>query len=174
MAKGHTCNLTPDESAIPTRKQWSLPQHAFLNPNKPWKLWMVMDAKAKCNNVSLNDKLLVGPDLLNNLCGFLLPFREERVTLLVDIESMFQQCQMSSQLWDSRGTVCRWSKVLRFTKCLWWYLERHLSLAPLITYWRKPMTTVMIRHSHLKPLRQWKDSFTLTISSSQWWWSYNH
>ena len=59
---------------------------------------MVMDTKAKCNDVSLNDKLLVGSDLLNNLCGFLLPFREERVTLLVDIESMFQQCQISSQL----------------------------------------------------------------------------
>ena len=54
---------------------------------------MVMDAKAKYNNVSLNDKLLVGPDLLNNFCGVLLRFREERVALLADIESMFHQCQ---------------------------------------------------------------------------------
>ena len=53
-----------------------------------------MDAKAKYNNVSLNDKLLVGPDLLNNLCGVLLRFREERVALLADIESMFHQCQV--------------------------------------------------------------------------------
>ena len=94
MAKGHARKLTPDESAIPTKKQWFLPHHAVLNPNKPGKVRMVMDAKAKYNNVSLNDKLLLGPDLLKNLCGVLLQFREERVALLADIESMFHQCQV--------------------------------------------------------------------------------
>ena len=97
VAKGYARKLTPDESAIPTKKQWFLPYHAGLNPNKPGKVRMVMDAKAKYNNVSLNDKLLVGPELLNNLCGVLLRFREERVALLANIESMFNQCQITEE-----------------------------------------------------------------------------
>ena len=74
VAKGHARKLTPDESAVPAKKQWCLPHHAVLNLNKPGKVRMVMDARAKYNNVSLNDKPLVGPDLLNNLCGVLLRF----------------------------------------------------------------------------------------------------
>ena len=97
VAKGYARKLTPDESAIPTKKQWFLPYHAGLNPNKPGKVRMFMDAKAKYNNVSLNDKLLVGPELLNNLCGVLLRFREERVALLANIESMFNQCQITEE-----------------------------------------------------------------------------
>ena len=50
---------------------------------------MVMDAAAKKNGVSLNDNLLVGPDLLNSLAGVLMRFREERVAIAADIEAMF-------------------------------------------------------------------------------------
>ena len=41
---------------------------------------------AKCNGVSLNSKLLIGPDLLNNLVGVLLRFREEKVVIGADID----------------------------------------------------------------------------------------
>ena len=53
---------------------------------------MVMDARAKYKGVSLNDQLMVGPDLLNNLCGVLIRFREERIALVADAESVFHQC----------------------------------------------------------------------------------
>ena len=56
-----------------------------------------MDARAKYNGVSLNDELLVGPDLLKNLCGVLLRFGEERVAIAADIESMFHQCLIMEQ-----------------------------------------------------------------------------
>ena len=92
VAKGFARKLSPEEAAVPVKKQWFLPHHPVLNPNKPGKVRMVMDARAKCNGVSLNDELLVGPDLLNNLCGVLLRFREERVAIAADIESMFHQC----------------------------------------------------------------------------------
>lgn len=106
MAKAHTRKLTPDESAIPTKKQCFLLHHAVLNPNKPGKVQMVMDAKVKYNNVSLNDKLLVGPDLLNNLCGVLLQFREKRVALLADVESMFRQFQIIEE--DQPALIFLW------------------------------------------------------------------
>jgi len=56
-----------------------------------------MDAAAKCDGVSLNDKLHTGPDLLNSLVGVLLQFREQRVGLAADIEAMFHQVQIIEQ-----------------------------------------------------------------------------
>lgn len=53
-----------------------------------------MDAAAKHDGVSLNDKLHTGPDLLNSLVGVLLRFREQRVGLAADIEAMFHQVQI--------------------------------------------------------------------------------
>ena len=63
--------------------------------------------------VCLNDELLVGPDLLNNVCGVLLRFREERVPIAADIESTFHQCLIMEQdqpalrfLWRNLETNC--------------------------------------------------------------------
>lgn len=53
-----------------------------------------MDAAAKCDGVSLNDKLHTGPDLLNSLVGVLLRFREQRVGLAANIEAMFHQVRI--------------------------------------------------------------------------------
>ena len=97
VTKGFARKLTPEEAAIPVKKQWFLPRHPVLNPNKPGKVRMVMVARAKYNGVSLNDELLVGPDLLNNLCGVLLRFREERVAIAAGIESMLHQCLIMEQ-----------------------------------------------------------------------------
>ena len=92
--KGYARKLTPEEAATPSPKQWFLPHNPVLNPNKPGKVRMVMDAAAKKNGVSLNDNLLVGPDLLNSLAGVLMRFREERVAIAADIEAMFHQCRI--------------------------------------------------------------------------------
>ena len=49
------------------------------------------NAASSYKGTSLNDHLLTGPDLLNSLIGILMRFREERVALSADIESMLSQ-----------------------------------------------------------------------------------
>ena len=70
---------------------WLLPEHGVLHPNKPGKLRRVSNARAKYKGVCLNDMLLTGPDLLANLLGIILRFREKRYPLSADIEAMYMQ-----------------------------------------------------------------------------------
>ena len=79
----------------------------MFNPQKPGKTRVVFDCAAKFHNTSLNDQLLKGPDLTNNLVGVLLRFRKESIALMADIERMFHQVYVSPE-------DCN---VLRF---LWW------------------------------------------------------
>ncbi|PFX13712.1 hypothetical protein AWC38_SpisGene22184 [Stylophora pistillata] len=94
VVKGYARKLTPDEASVPTPKQWFLPHHPVRNPNKPDKVRIVIDAAAMHDGVSLNDKLRIGPDLLNSLVGVLLRIREQRVGLAADIEAMFHQVRI--------------------------------------------------------------------------------
>ena len=69
-------------------KEWYLPQHPVLNPNKPGKVRRVCNAAAKYMNICLNDKLLAGPDLLDGLIGTIFRYREGPIALTADIESI--------------------------------------------------------------------------------------
>lgn len=72
-------------------EQWYIPHHGIYHPKKPTKLRVVFDCSAKHNGTSLNDHLLQGPDLINNLTGILLRFRQHPIALMCDIEKMFHQ-----------------------------------------------------------------------------------
>ena len=78
-------------------KEWYLPHHPVLNPNKPGKVRRVCNAAAKYKDICLNDKLLAGPDLLHGLIGTIFRFREGPIALTADIESMFLQVQVLEQ-----------------------------------------------------------------------------
>ena len=77
--------------APPPESIWYLPHHPVANPNKPGKARRVANAASKFRGESLNSNLLTGPDLLNNLVGVLLRFREYPVAVLSDILGMFTQ-----------------------------------------------------------------------------------
>ncbi|XP_043201117.1 uncharacterized protein LOC122369981 [Amphibalanus amphitrite] len=97
VERGFARKLTPEEDQEAHPRKWYLPHHGVTNPRKPGKLRVVFDAAAKCGNTSLNDVLLTGPDLLKNLPGILLRFREEPVALTADIECMYHQVQITPQ-----------------------------------------------------------------------------
>lgn len=52
-------------------ERWYIPHHGVFHPHKTEKLRIVFDYSAKCKGICLNDHLVSGPDLTNNLTGFL-------------------------------------------------------------------------------------------------------
>ena len=71
----------------------------MFHPQKPNKVRVVFDCAARFRETSLNDQLLQGPDLMNNLTGVLLRFRQERVALVADVEQMFHQVIVKPEDW---------------------------------------------------------------------------
>ena len=79
LEKGYIRRLIKEETADQAKRTWYHPHHFVLNPNKPGKVRRVCDAAAKYQGSSLNSHLVSGPDLLNNLVGIFMRFREEKV-----------------------------------------------------------------------------------------------
>ena len=71
--------------------KWYIPHHGVYHPRKS-KIWVVFGCGAQNTGVSLNSKLLQGPDLTNSLLGVLI--RLERVAFMADRESMFYQVKV--------------------------------------------------------------------------------
>ena len=83
-----------------------VPHTGVYHPKKK-KIRVVFDCSAQYGGVSLNQQLLQGPDLINDLVGVLLRFREEPIAFVADIKNMFHQFYFAEQH----------RKQLRF---LWW------------------------------------------------------
>ena len=95
IAEGHARKLTPQEVSAQNDRRWFLPHHAVTNPNKPGKVRVVFDAAATYRGVSLNEKLLTGPGLLQSLPGVLFRFREGPVAIAADINQMYNQIEIT-------------------------------------------------------------------------------
>lgn len=105
IAKGYAKEVNHMDTD--SKRAWYLPHHPVINVNKPGKLRVVFDCAAKYEGISLNSRLLQGPDLMNSLVGVVIRFRQEQVALAADIEAMFHQVRVQEKDCD----------VLRF---LWW------------------------------------------------------
>ena len=75
---------------INDRPAWYIPHHGVYHKVKN-KIRVVYDCSARYKGRSLNDCLLTGPDMINNLTGVLLRFRKDYVALQGDIKKMFPQ-----------------------------------------------------------------------------------
>jgi hypothetical protein len=110
LDKGYAREAERNESPSP-RRTWYLPHHGVHNPNKA-SVRVVFDGAAKYKGTSLNEHLMQGPDLTNNLAGVLMRFRKERVAVTADIKAMFHQvlvprCDQNALrfLWWPRGDL---------------------------------------------------------------------
>ena len=74
-------------------KIWYLVHHGVMHPRKN-KLRVVFDCSLKYKGKALNDELLQGPDLSNNLLNVLLKFRLNKIGITADIEQMFYQVKV--------------------------------------------------------------------------------
>lgn len=72
----------------PAERVWYLPHFGVYNKNKK-KLRLVFDSAARSNNLSLNDFLLPGPNLLNSVLRIMFLFRENEIGVIGDIKDMF-------------------------------------------------------------------------------------
>ena len=74
-----------------------LPHHTvFKQSSLTTKLRVVFDGSSKTTNgLSLNDILLVGPNVQQDLFSILLRFRIHKYVLIADIEKMYRQIRVA-------------------------------------------------------------------------------
>ena len=90
---GHMKEIPPEKESVPDSDSYYLPHHAVLKESSSTtKLRVVFDGSSRSSTgVSLNDKLMVGPKLQDDIFPLLIRFRGHRVPLCADIEKMYRQ-----------------------------------------------------------------------------------
>ena len=73
---------------------WYLPHHGARHLSKPDRVRTVFHCNTNFSGACLNNKLLSGPDLTNQLRGVLLRFRSNKIAFVGEIEAMFYQVQV--------------------------------------------------------------------------------
>lgn len=97
-------------STIPN-KNYYIPHHCVFNPNSSTtKLRVVFDASAKSQQgPSLNDTLLVGEKLQNDIITILLNFRLHPFVFTADIKQMYRQISITENHRDYQRIIWRFS-----------------------------------------------------------------
>ena len=75
--------------------KYYMAHHAVLKPDsKSTPVRIVFNTSALFRGISLNDCYAKGPDMLNNLMGILLRFRENKIGIAADIRKMYHSIQI--------------------------------------------------------------------------------
>ncbi|PFX13125.1 hypothetical protein AWC38_SpisGene22820 [Stylophora pistillata] len=107
IAKGFAWKVPSDRLFAKTGQVWYIPHHGVYHARKPNKIRVVFECSARFGGTSLNDELLQGPDLTNQLVGVLTRFRQGPVAFMSDIDAMFHQVRVPEGQRD-------------FLRFLWW------------------------------------------------------
>ena len=91
LDKGYVIKVESRDDKHCAGREWYLPHHPVVNPNKPEKVRRVLNGASKFRGISLNSVLLTGPDLLQRLIHTLMRFRQHQFAVSADIEGMFLQ-----------------------------------------------------------------------------------
>ena len=98
IENGWAVPVTEDELENEERSKFYLPHFGVYRPEKlSTPLRVVFDPACKYDGVSLNSLLHKGPNLIGDLYGVLLRFREERVAIVGDIRKMFLQVLLTEE-----------------------------------------------------------------------------
>ena len=85
-----------EQAQDPPDRTWYINHYVVYHPTKH-KIRVVFNCSEKFKGLSLNDVLLQGPDLTNNLIGVLTRFREHEVGVQGDIRGMFHQVKVAEK-----------------------------------------------------------------------------
>ncbi|XP_058839416.1 uncharacterized protein LOC131694916 [Topomyia yanbarensis] len=91
---GHMKEVNADQSC--TDPVYYMPHHAVLRPDSTTtKLRVVFDASCRTSTgVSLNDALMVGPVVQDDLMSTILRFRRHRIAVIADVAKMYRMVQV--------------------------------------------------------------------------------
>ena len=94
VSLGHM-EKVPDHEVNTLEPNYYIPHHC-IKGESDLKFRVVFDASAKSSNgVSLNNNLLIGPTIQDNLFDIILKFREKKIALKADIAKMYRQVKVS-------------------------------------------------------------------------------
>ena len=107
---GHAEKVPPSE--LTCNNSYYMPQHCVIKESSTTtKLRVVFDASARSSSgVSLNDRLMVGPKVQNDLVNILTRFRTHPVALNADIAKMYRQLKLNPEDKDYHRFVWRESQ----------------------------------------------------------------
>ena len=90
---GHLEVVPPDEIDIPDSQCFYLPHHGVVkSTSTTTKLRVVFDGSAKSSSgISLNEKLMIGPRIQEDIFSILVSFRSYLVGLTADVAKMYRQ-----------------------------------------------------------------------------------
>ncbi|XP_029673849.1 uncharacterized protein LOC115241991 [Formica exsecta] len=93
---GHMVRIT-EEEAVKCTPRYYIPHHAVVKSNSlTTRLRVVFDGSCKTSTgISLNDCLMVGPTIQQDLFSILLRFRTFRYAITADIAQMYRQIRMN-------------------------------------------------------------------------------
>ena len=83
MLRGLICHLW--------EKTWYIPHHGKYHSSKPGKICVRFDCIAEFEGKSINQELISGSGLSNQVVGVLTCFQQKPVTFMADVEFMHYQ-----------------------------------------------------------------------------------